>query len=210
MSEVQPTENGSEEPSRGPVRLYIVVAAILVTIIAISAILLITNGLPGLRGEGEPTASAALQPTATLQVTFTPRPTQAATATPEPPPRPTDTGPLMAVPETPLYVCQSAGARPGVDWTGFFGTVVDASGAPLAGVPLIVWYLNGQPASPVVATGADGYYEIRLDSVPVAGTWTIQILTEDGQAASELVTFQTDENTETGIQQIQVLWQRAQ
>jgi hypothetical protein len=36
--------------------------------------------------------------------------------------------------------------------------------------------------------------------------WTIQLLTEDGYPASKLFTFQTDENTETGIQQIQVMW----
>ncbi len=206
MSEVPPTEFDSKGPSRGPVRLYIVVAAILITIIVVSAILLVVRGLPALRGEAEPTTAVAIQPTATLLVTFTPRPTEAAAATPEP----TAAGPLMAVPELPLYVFVSAGARPGTEWTGFFGTVQDASGAPLSGVPLIVWQPNGQPASPVIETDEDGYYEIRLDDVPLAGTWTIQVLTEDGQPASELVTFQTDENTETGIQQIQVLWQQAQ
>jgi hypothetical protein len=208
VSEVIPTENGARGPSRGPVRLYILIAAVLVIIIVAAAILLVTQGLPALRGAREPTASSALQPTATLWATFTPRPTQPATATSEPTPLPT-AAPVMAAPQTALYVFQSAGARPGAEWTGFFGTVQDASGAPLAGVPLIVWYPDGQPASPAVETDEDGYYEIHLEDLPLAGTWTLQVLTEDGQPASELVTFQTDENTETGIQQIQVLWQRA-
>ncbi|HSJ54559.1 MAG TPA: hypothetical protein VLC52_12535 [Anaerolineae bacterium] len=210
MSEVPPTEYGSRGPSRGPVRLYIIVAAILTIIIIVAAILLITDGLPGLLGGDEPTSTAAVQPTATLLATFTPRPTQAATATAEPTSPPTAAAPQMAAPETPLYVFVSAGARPGADWTGIFGTVQDASGAPEAGVPLIVWYRDGQPASPVVETDEDGYYEIRLADLPLAGTWTVQVLTEDGQPASDLVTFETDENSETGIQQIQVLWQRAQ
>jgi hypothetical protein len=190
--------------------LYAIVAAILVIIIVVSVVLLLTKGLPALRGGEEPTLSVALQPSATFSPTFTPRPTQPATATAEPTPLPTATGPLMAIPETPLYVFLSAGARPGVDWTGFFGTVQDASGAPLPGISLIVWQASGQPASPVVETDEEGYYEIRLSDVPLAGTWTLQVLTEDAQAASELVTFQTDENIETGIQQIQVLWQQVQ
>ncbi|NLF15382.1 MAG: carboxypeptidase regulatory-like domain-containing protein [Anaerolineaceae bacterium] len=208
MSEVTPTEYGSRGPSRGPVRLYILVAAILVVIIVVAAVLLLTRGLPGLLGGDDPTSTATVQPTATLLATFTPRPTQPPTATAEPTAEPTAAAPQMAVPETPLYVFQGAGARPGADWTGFFGTVQDASGAPVAGVPLIVWYPEGTPASAVVETDQDGYYEIRLADVPHSGTWTLQVLTEDGQPASELVTFQTDENTETGIQQIQVLWQQ--
>lgn len=208
MSEVTPTEYDSRGPSRGPVRLYVLVAAILVVIIVVAAVLLLTRGLPGLLGGGEPTPTATVQPTATLLATFTPRPTQPPTATAEPTAEPTSAAPQMAVPETPLYVFQSAGARPGADWTGFFGTVQDASGDPVAGVPLIVWYPEGTPASAVVETDQDGYYEIRLADLPHTGTWTLQVLTEDGQPASELVTFQTDENTESGIQQIQVLWQQ--
>jgi hypothetical protein len=210
VSEAAPTDYGSRGPNRGPVRLYILVAAILVIIIIVAAALLITEGLPALRGEEEPPISAAAFPTATSLPTFTPRPTLPPTTTSEPPAQPTGTTPQMAAPDTAQYIFSSAGARPGADWTGFFGTVQDASGAPLAGVALIVWYRDGQPASPVVETDGDGYYEIRLADLPLAGVWTLQVLTEGGQPASELVTFQTDENVETGIQQIQVLWQRAQ
>ena len=66
---------------------------------------------------------------------------------------------------------------------------------------------SGQPASPPVETGEDGTYEIRIEDGPLTGTWSVQVLTEDGQPASQLVTFQTDENTATGVQQIQVIWQ---
>jgi hypothetical protein len=76
------------------------------------------------------------------------------------------------------------------------------------GVPVIVWYRDGQPASSPTPTDQDGNYEIVLADAPLAGTWTIQLLTEDGYPASKLFTFQTDEDTETGIQQIQVLWQQ--
>ncbi len=102
----------------------------------------------------------------------------------------------------------SAGARPSAEWTGFFGQVTDAQGNPIPGVPLIVWYADGVAASPVVRTDADGNYEIRLANKPLAGVWSIQVLTDDMQAASKLQTFRTDENTETGIQNIQVLWQK--
>jgi hypothetical protein len=180
-----------------------------VIIIVVAAILLVTRGLPALRGEAGPTAAADLQPTATTWATFTPPPTQRPEATLEPTALPAPAGLVMAAPETPLYIFQSAGARPGAEWTGFFGTVQDSTGAPVPGVQLIVWYPDGQPASAVVETDKDGYYEIHLEDLPLAGTWTVQVLTEDGQPASELVTFQTDENTETGIQQIQVLWQEA-
>ena len=208
MSEVTPTESGSRGPSRGPIGPYILVAVVLLIIIVVAAVLLINQGLPALRGEGAAKDPTALLPTAMPLATFTPRPTQPPTATAEPTPQPGTPDLVMAVPETPLFFFQSAGARPGVDWTGFFGTVQDASGAPLPGVQVIVWQADGQPASPVVETDASGYYEIRLNDAPRAGTWTVQVLTEDGQPASELVTFQTDENTETGVQQIQVLWQR--
>ena len=112
----------------------------------------------------------------------------------------------MADTDDPLFDFESAGARPGVEWTGFFGQVSDSEGNPMSGVAVIIWYRDGQPASPVVETGEDGYYEIRLAEAPLAGFWSIQLLTDDNQPASKLFTFQTDENTETGVQQLQVLW----
>jgi hypothetical protein len=95
--------------------------------------------------------------------------------------------------------------------------VLDAQGKPLAGVPLIVWYPDPQgipaepvdhPGSPVLRTDKDGNYEIRLADAPYAGTWSIQVLTDDGQPASKLFTFQTSDNTKTGLQQIQVIWKK--
>jgi hypothetical protein len=112
------------------------------------------------------------------------------------------------------FVHLSAGARPSTEWTGFFGQVQDAEGNPLSGVALIVLYpgakpveLEGVPTSPIVRTDADGNYEIRLADAPLADTWSILVLTEDGTPASDFLTFRTDENTESGIQQIQVIWQ---
>ena len=112
----------------------------------------------------------------------------------------------MSDTDTPRFGYDTAGARPAEEWTGFFGNVVDTAGSPVAGVPVIVWYRDGQPASEPVLTDLNGYYEIVLAQAPLAGMWTIQLLTEDGYPASKLFSFQTDENTETGIQQIQVMW----
>jgi hypothetical protein len=208
VSEVKEKKGGSGEVPGGSTRLYIAIAAILIVIIVVAAVLLITLGLPALRGEREPTAAPVVQATATTVPTFTPGPTKEPTLTPEPTYPPAIEAPVMADIEDPLYVLEGAAARPGVDWTGFFGTVQDAAGNPLADVPLIVWYRDGQPASPVVRTNLDGSYEIRLADAPLSGTWTIQVLDDGGQPASKLLTFQTDENVESGIQQIQVIWKK--
>lgn len=144
---------------------------------------------------------------ATLAPTFTPGPTKEPTNTPPPTPSPTPAPPVMLDTDTPAFEFVSAGARPGVEWTGLFGQVVDSEGNPLPGIPLAVWYDDGTLAADIVRTDDQGNYEIRLADAPLAGTWSIQVLTEDGQPASKLFTFKTDEDTEAGIQQIQVLWQ---
>ena len=114
----------------------------------------------------------------------------------------------MSDPVEPLFDLQTAGGRPSTEWTGFFGQVLDATGNPLAGVPLILWYpdpvgnpveLVGAPDSPVVRTDADGNYEIRLADAPFGGIWTIQVLTDDGEAASKLFTFETSDDPEQGL-----------
>ena len=110
--------------------------------------------------------------------------------------------------DTPIFDFVSAAARPSAEWTGFFGQVTDAQGNPISDVPLVVWYPDGVAASQVVRTDANGNYEIRLAGGALAGVWSIQVLTDDMQAASKLQTFRTDENAETGIQNIQVLWQK--
>jgi hypothetical protein len=201
-----------EGPETDPTRRYIIIAAILLAVILVVLILLVVFGLPALQGED---ATATLAPTATL----TPVPTPTSSATPEPEaqatatlipsPVPTEAGLVMQDTDEPLYEFQSAGARPGVEWTGFFGQVLDATGDPAPDVLVIVWYPEGQPAIDPVRTDGDGYYEIRLAEAPFAGTWTIQLLTGDYQPASKLFTFQTDEDTTEGVQQIQVLWQEA-
>lgn len=218
MSEIEELSSGEAGPSRNPNRLYILIAAVLVVIIVVAVVLLITMGLPALRGDEEPTAVTEVQATATAVPTFTPGPTKAPTNTPPPPPPPTALPLTMSDTDTPIFDFEGAGARPSVEWTGFFGQVIDSAGNPMAGIPIIVWYRDGQPAepvaqdgqpiSPVVETGADGSYEIRLANAPLGGTWTIQVLTDDGYPASKLFTFQTDENIEAGIQQIQVLWKQ--
>jgi hypothetical protein len=110
--------------------------------------------------------------------------------------------------DTPAFSLDSAGARPSVEWTGFFGQVLDRAGNPLSGVSVVVWYRDGQPAAPVVKTDQDGHYEIRLADAPLAGTLTIQLLTDDNLPASKLFTFQTNDNTQTGIQQVQAIWKQ--
>jgi hypothetical protein len=198
---------GPEGPTQNPTRRYIVIAAVLIVVIIIVAILLVTWGIPALTAE-DPTATP--EPTSTAVPTFTPGPTSEPTHTAVPSPMPTLSAPVMADTDDPIYEFEGAGARPSVEWTGFFGQVVDENGNPLADVQIIVWYRDGQPASSPTSTDENGYYEIHLaeGEAPLAGTWTIQVLTDDGQPASKLFTFQTDEDTQQGIQQIQVNWSR--
>jgi hypothetical protein len=206
VSEIEELDNGPEAPAPNPNRTYIIAAAVLLVIIVVAAVLLITQGIPALLGDSEPTSAAEIEPTATRVATSTPEPTaepiDTPAATPTLPPL------VMSDTDTPIYDFESAGARPGAEWTGFFGQVFDTEGNPVAGVPVIVWYRDGQPASSPTPTDQDGSYEIVLAEAPLVGTWTIQLLTEDGYPASKLFTFQTDEDTETGIQQIQVLWRQ--
>jgi hypothetical protein len=207
VSEIEELDNGQNAPAPNPNRTYIIAAAVLLVIIVVAAVLLITQGIPALLGDKEPT-SAAVEPTATQVATFTPGPTNEPTNTPPPAATPTFPPLVMADTDEPIFEFESAGARPGTDWTGFFGQVVDAEGNPLQGVPVIVWYRDGQPASSPTPTDQDGYYEVVLAKAPLTGTWTIQLLTEDGYPASKLYTFETDEDTEGGIQQVQVLWRQ--
>ena len=208
MSETQPNSE-KRSPFQGSTRLYVIIAAALVLVIIVIVVLLVTVGLPALRGDAEPTPVADA-PTAAPLPTFTPGPTKSPTDTPPPPPTPTLAAPVMLDTDNPIFAFESAGARPGVDWTGFFGQVLDAQGDPIEGVSVIVWYADekGIPAGPVVKTDAEGRYEIRLADAPFRGKWSIQVLTDDWQPASKLFTFQTDEDTQAGIQQIQVIWKR--
>jgi hypothetical protein len=195
-------------PQGNPNRLYIIIAVVLVIVIVVIAVLLITKGLPALRGETEPTATTEVAATTTPVPTFTPGPTKAPTNTPPPAPTATLEAPVMLDTDDPAFEFVSAGARPGVDWTGFFGQVLDAGEEPLSGISVIIWYRDGTPASDIVTTDESGSYEVRLADAPLAGTWSIQLLADDWQPASKLFTFQTDENTETGVQQIQVIWKQ--
>jgi hypothetical protein len=208
VNEIKGLDTEQQKPSRNPNRIYIIVAVILLVVIAVATVLLITQGIPALLGEKEPTAAALVEPPATQVATFTPAPTKEPTHTPAPPALSTLPPLVMADTDTPAFDLDSAGARPGAEWTGFFGQVLDTAGNPMPGVPVMVWYRDGQPASSPTPTGPDGSYEIRLAEAPLAGIWTIQLLTADGSPASKLLTFQTDENTETGIQQIQVVWRQ--
>ena len=208
MSETESMNSGQAGPSRGVPRGYIVVAGVLVVVIVVAIILLLSGGLPGSNGTEEPTAVAEAEGTATPVPTFTPGPTQPPTNTPPPPPTPTLSAPVMLDTDAPLFEFDSAGARPSTEWTGFFGQVLDAQGQPLSGVSVVVWYRDGVPASDVVTTDEQGAYEIQLAEAPLAGTWSIQVLTDDWQPASKLFTFNTDTDTTSGVQQIQVIWKR--
>jgi hypothetical protein len=213
----------SEKKSRlaglgqGSSRLYIILAAILIVVIVVAVVLLLTKGLPALRGEATPVAQAETESAPTVVPTFTPGPTRPPTDTPPPGATPTLPPPEMSDPVEPLFDLQGAGGRPSTEWTGFFGQVLDAGGQPLAGVPLILWRtdpegvpvdLIGAPDPPVVRTAQDGSYELRIAEAPFAGVWTIQVLSDEGQGASKLFTFETSGDPEQGFQQIQVIWQR--
>lgn len=210
----RPTEFATdpEEPQPDMTRRYILVAAILLVIILLAAILLLKYGIPALRGDAEPTdlppvAVSSPSPVPTFTAGPTAAPTRVPTRTVGPSPEPTEAELVMRDTDDPIYEFVSAGARPSTDWTGFFGQVLDATGNPVAGVPVVVWYRDGQPAGDPVETGADGFYEIHLADAPLAGGWSVQVLTADYQPASKLATFETDEDTAQGVQQIQVIWQ---
>lgn len=205
MSQIEQLNGGQGSPSRHPNRIYILIAAILVVVIVVAIILLVTRALPALRGDQEPTEVAVEEATFTPVPTFTSPPTSEPTDTPPPP---TESAPMMKDTDTPIFDFVSAGARPSVQWTGFFGQVLDSTGSPLTGISVVIWYRDGQAASPITQTDEGGYYEIHLAEAPLAGIWTIQLLADDGEPASKLFTFETDENTETGIQQIQVMWKQ--
>ena len=201
MSGTDIAEPGQADPKRRSTRIYALVALLLVVVIAILAVILITRG----RDKSE-TATPTVEAAATLSPTRPPSSIQ----TPADTPPPAEIAPSLIMTGTndPLFDFVSAGARPSTEWTGFFGQVTDADGKPISGVPLIVWHADGALASPIVRTDADGNYEIRLADGILAGVWSIQVLTDDMRAASKLQTFRTDMSTETGIQNIQVLWQK--
>ena len=145
MSEARETEKSEKSPAQDSMRNYILVAVALVVIIVVAAILVITVGLPALRGDGQATATAEPPATSTPVPTLTPGPTAGPTNTPLPSPSPTMSALVMSDTEEPAFEFVSAGARPSVEWTGFFGQVQDASGQPMAGVPVIIWYPEGRP-----------------------------------------------------------------
>jgi len=191
MNEVQELDTGQNEPSHNPNRSYVIVAVVLLVVIIIAAVLLIAFGIPALKGAKEPTATTEAEP----------EPTH----TPPPPTLP----PLeMQYTETPEFEYESAGVRPGIEWTGFFGQVLDADGNPVPGVIVIIWDDVGKPVSDPTPTDQDGNYQIVLAEAPLEGTWNIQLLTEDRQPASNPFGIQTDTDTETGIQQIQIIWKQ--
>ena len=204
---------GPVEPPKSPIRWYMVAAALLVVVIVVALVLLLTNVLSGPEGDVEPTAVTEIEATATSAPAVAPSPSLEPTDTPLP--MPTDTPPAFVMTDTYpiLFTYESAGARPSTEWTGFFGQVLAANGDPLADVSLIVLYpggvpveLEGVPTSPLVKTGADGSYEIRLAEGALADTWSLAVVTPDGLPASEFLTFRTDTDTEAGVQQIQVIW----
>jgi hypothetical protein len=205
-SAVPPDDEQARPPQKSN-RRYILLAAILVVVIVVVLVLLVAFGYPLLR-QGEPTAIVDAEPA--LVPTFTPGPTKEPTNTPPPSPTPTAQVPVMLDTDDPAYGFVSAGARPSNEWTGFFGEVQDAQGNPREGVFVIVWYRDGTPASDAVSTDAAGLYEIRLAEAPLAGMWSIQLLAEDGSPVSKLYSFNTDEDTEAGVQNIQVIWQELQ
>jgi hypothetical protein len=207
VSEIEPINSGQRRP-RNPNRPYIIIAAVLLVVIIVAAVLLITQWLPSRQGRQEPVAATTVVPTASKVPTFTPGPTQEPASTPLPVQTTFASTLVMTDTNTPAFDLDTAGARPSTEWTGFFGWVDNREGNPAQGIWVIVWYPDGRPAAPPVQTNADGFYEISLADAPLAGIWTIQLLNNDGSPASKLFSFQTDENTETGIQQIQVSWKQ--
>ncbi len=211
MTGTEPTDTGPRRPASNPTRIYIIAAVLLLVVIVAVAAILITRGIPALRRTPQPTLTAQAASTTAPTTTAAPTAAPTAQASVEPTARPApsaEPSPVMSDVDSPGFALQSAGARPSTEWTGFFGQVVDAQGDPLAGVPLVVWYPDGTAASAVVETDAAGGYEVRLADGVLAGLWSIQVLSDDLQPASKLQTFATDENSQTGIQQIQVIWQQ--
>jgi hypothetical protein len=195
-----------EGASQGALRPYILAAAALLVVIVIAAILIITVGLPTMRGGGRETAAISVTASTMRASTLTPSLVPEPTLTPSP--WPTMPSLVMTDTDDPAFEFVSAGGRPGLEWTGFFGRVLDVDGQPLPDVSVVIWAEDGRPAVPPARTDKDGNYEILLAEAPRAGLWTIQLLTARGQPASKLFTFQTDVDAVSGIQQIQVIWGR--
>jgi hypothetical protein len=174
-------------------------------VIVVCIILLVTKGIPALRESRESEPQAVAEATATRALTSTPVPADEETD-PVVTLDAASAGPVMQDTDAPRFDFNGAGARPSVEWTGFFGEVADTAGAPVEGVTVIIWDEFGQPAVQPVQTDGSGLYEIRLADAPYAGLWSIQLLSADNQPASRYFSFRTDEDTQSGVQQIQVLW----
>lgn len=203
MSQYEPAQDDIPTPAKSSNRGYVIAAVVLVIVIVVCIILLITEAIPALRGTR--TTKVVAESTATTAPTSTRTPATEQVETPATTDR-EPAGPIMQDTDTPLYDFVSAGARPAVDWTGFFGKVEDTAGAPVQGLTVIVWDESGRPTVPPVKTDPAGAYEVRLADGPRAGLWSIQLLTNDNRPASHAFSFRTDTDTQGGIQQIQVLW----
>jgi hypothetical protein len=160
--------------------------------------------------------------TPTVELTITPLPTEVSTNTPEPtftslPPTPTPT-PFYAVRvEAPSYLPNFTHAEKACNWFGIGGQTYDLTGQPVQGWTIVVTaQLNGEVRQWLALSGlatafGPGGYEIELGDTPIetSGAFSIQVVDAAGHPLSEVVSFDTHSDCQSGLVVINVVQTQA-
>jgi hypothetical protein len=180
-------------------RLYFTVVGVLIACICLVAAVALTGPRLGLVPVQSLPAGEALPASPEPTVEKSPVPTYTPTAESAPPVPVTEPAPAYQLRDAPL-------AGPDCDWTGFFGTVWDATGQPQAGVQIGIWDENDNLIA-ISISGPDGKYERQISEKPLAGTWALRVLV-DGGPASDSYAFRSDEDCRSGQQRFQIDWEQ--
>jgi len=174
-----------------------------------------------------PTSTTEILPPAEIPPTVEPTvtqlpPTEGPTNTPEPtftplPPTPTPT-PFYAVRvEAPSYLPNFTHAEKACNWFGIGGQTYDLTGQPVQGWTIVVTaQLNGEVRQWLALSGlatafGPGGYEIELGDTPLetSGAFSIQVRDAAGQVLSEVVSFDTRSDCQSGLVVINVVQTQA-
>jgi len=175
------------------------------------------------------TPSRTVPPFSTMGPTNTPipldvliQPTVLPTESPAPPPppaAPTFPPPTLAPPPPPappatpipLYGRLRMLGGANCNWVGVFGFIYNSSGQAMSGV--VVRVHNDFGLVRDVTTGSDGRWEVFLDDHTredlATGLWRAAVI-ENGQNGSDEVAFALSTDCGSGIQRVQIDWQRTQ
>jgi hypothetical protein len=180
-------------------RLYLTIVGVLIACICLMLAVVLAGPRLGLAPAQSPPAGETLPVSPQPTTERSPVPTYTPTAETAPPVPGTE--PALA-----YQLGDAPRAGPSCDWTGFFGTVRDAAGQPLAGVQVGIWDESNSLVA-ISISGPDGKYERQLSATPLAGIWTLRVLV-DGKPASEPYAFRTDGDCRSGRQRFQIDWKR--